>query len=302
MFRSVFCLAFCLASTAAAQSGGSFSVPCQSRDEFASRLRTLLAEPQRADEVLARFTIDIAAGADGSWTLTVTEPANPASQPRTLRQASCNELAEAAVLVVSAWADESPPPAAPAPPPAAAPAPPPPPPKAAPPAEPLVPPVPDDTFVPRMRVGVSFRANGAIYMMPDASFGGGAGVWFYTADRLSLWSVGLSAWPSHYMDDAQAMRYPDYERPLWYLYGDYARYFLRFPPVSLGLFGQATFNMRRKNEGGTNELTFSMAVGPDVRWAISDRFAAHAQVGVFIVHDTDTTPGVATLALELTLN
>ncbi|HKU40911.1 MAG TPA: hypothetical protein VJR89_22270 [Polyangiales bacterium] len=289
----VCCLAWCLTSGAAAQATSVFSVPCQSREEFTSRLRALLTDPQRAEAVLERFSVDIAAGSDGSWTLTVSEPANPKSQPRTLRQATCSELTEAAVLIVSAWADEPPPPRA-------AVVPPPPP---APPFEPQDPPRDEASEIePRMQFGASFRADGAIHMMPSATFGGSVAVWFLTADRLTLTSLGVSAWPSHYVEDADILRYQEYERPLWYLFVQQARYLVQFPPVSLGLFGQVSIGSRRADEGGSSELTFGVAVGPDVRWAITDWFAARAQLGVFIVHSaSESMPGVATLSLDLTI-
>lgn len=303
MCRTVICLAFLLASTAAAQPTGTYAVPCQTREEFASRLRSLLADSTRAEDVLARFAIEIGSGTDGFWTLTVSEPANPASQPRTLRQATCTELAEAAALVVAAWADEAPPPTAAEPPPPAAP----PPASHVPSAAPVAPQQstgdgPSEE-APHVRVGLSVRADGAIDMMPTASFGGSAALWLLTADRLNLTSVGIKVWPSHHVPDADILRYQEYARPLWYLFLEQAQYLVELLPIAIGGFGQVGIGSRRADEGGITQLTFGVGAGLDVRWAFSDWFAARAQVGIFFLGDVEEhRPGIATLAVDLTLN
>lgn len=290
-----------LADSAAAQSAGTYAVPCQSRAVFLSRLRTLLPEPQRAEDALSQFAIQIEPDADGSWLMTVSQPGSPeAGEPRTLRQASCNELAEAAALVVSTWASELPPeqPVAPPVQPVQPPAAPAAPPKAAP------KPLPARPVEKRhLQVGISLNANAALGMMPSASVGGSVAVWLLTPDRRYFTSIGVSAWPTHRRDDSEIMRYTNYERPLWAIVFEQTQLLVELDPVRLGLFGGFYLASRRANDASTYELTSGVTVGAAVRWSLGEGpFAFRFNLGVSPSWTERKTIAFTSLAFDVAFN
>jgi hypothetical protein len=290
---------FLLTDSAAAQARGTYAVPCQSREVFLSRLRTLLPEPQRAEEALNQFAILIEPDADGSWLMTVSQPGGPeAGEPRTLRQASCSELAEAATLVVSTWASELPPvqpPAAPVQPPAAPPSPA---------AAPKPPPVRTRPWVKRhMQVGASLNADAALGMMPGASVGGSVAVWFLTADRTRFTSIGVSAWPTHRREDTEIARYPNYERPLWALVFEQTQYMLELEPLRFGVFGGIYVGSRRANDASGNELTSGVTLGGALRCSFGEGpFALRLHLGVSPSWNGRKTIGFTSLAFDVAFN
>lgn len=89
-----------------------YQLPCRTPAAFAARVRGLVRDPDGVERALAQFSIvaapDAPDAADTRWTLRVSRLDRAGSDPRSVREASCERAADAAALVVSAWMDEDP--------------------------------------------------------------------------------------------------------------------------------------------------------------------------------------------------
>ena len=85
-----------------------YQISCQSRSEFVGRLRSLVHDPDRVEIGLAQLSIAVKPAGDASsdWTLSVARIGAANEPPRTLRDASCEAVAEAAALIAGVWIDE----------------------------------------------------------------------------------------------------------------------------------------------------------------------------------------------------
>ena len=120
-YRQLACSLFviaALAPPAAAQSSTPrYGIPCLTRADFVRRLREQVREPDRVEVALTTFSIAAerdpqrAPTLEPRWSVVVRHTGDP--EPRTLRDASCEAVSAAAVVMVAAWIDEVAPPAAP---------------------------------------------------------------------------------------------------------------------------------------------------------------------------------------------
>jgi hypothetical protein len=295
------CTLLACANAAAAQTVDvSYTIPCQSREAFLSRLRSLVRQPDAADAALREFQVFVEQNAEASWTLTVSRNEAATHLERSVHDASCESVAEAAALVVAAWIDESPPPAAAAPPivavaaPVATPAP-------APAPAPVPEPQPEK---PSRRQGASLVFEGATALIPGLSGGGSVEFWTLSPDAESLTSFGFTYWPMAAALDAGELVDEHYQRPTWEVFVKRSALLLDLGAVRFGPYGALHVGSRRSQDdvgSVSNVFTARLGFGAAVRWELARTVALRMQLGAAAHLGSAKLTATASLALDVTI-
>jgi hypothetical protein len=172
-----------------------YQVPCQKRSELVSRLRGLVSDPDHVELDILSFSIvaapDQPGAPESAWTLTISRSGQTAEEPRVIRDATCQSVAEAAALVVSLWINEQPPERL-------APAPVLMPPTAAVPAQPAAAFEVDlPRRTPKVHFGVGVLADGALQLSDNPSAGTSLELWLRSARLHMEGAIAVRWWISH---------------------------------------------------------------------------------------------------------
>jgi hypothetical protein len=243
----------------------SYQISCQPREEFVSRLRRLVREPDAVEVALTRFSIVVSQDGERSWSLLATRTDSESQAPRTVRDRSCEAVAEAAALVISAWIDDTPlraalPPRVTVSPPRA-------------PNEDPQP--PDECPKDEAKNGVAFGLENASALAPHWSLGTTVELWHQNADNVFTHSVGLTLWPTSFglrTDTTARYLRPDFD--LSYVLD---AHFVHFGPVALGLSLALYVGWRHIDSGYDARLRAVVAFA--VRWNVSGPWLLYLRVG-----------------------
>lgn len=274
--RLVFIWAACWLSAApgAAQSARpGYHVACLPREQFVSRLRSLVKEPEHVEVALTAFWISASADGESSWSLSIERLDAAPAPPRILHDTGCSAVAEAAVLVVSAWIDEREPQPLPAAPKACE-------------ASGL------DAW------GISWMLDGYAAPMPGAlpaAIGGGVGVFFM--DPQQMLGFNLRYFPERGRLGVPAGRYA-YMSSDFELSVDGTRFWASDGPLHLGAVVSVAYGSHRKPDGA-----FAMhaqgGLGLRMRWELGKQAALRYDLAVAVVTFDALRPRiVSTLGLE----
>jgi len=265
-----------LAGPAGAQ-GASYQIPCQARGAFVSRLRSLVRQPDAVEVALTRFSIVVrqeAGGPESPWTLVVTRTGDD-HEPRSVRDRSCEAVAEAAALVVSVWIDEVPLTAV-VPPSAAAP---PPPPTAAP--TPATVEVPVEGDGEAAQTGLALALENASHIAPHWSVGASLELWLMQRGGVLQHNIGFTTWPTAYglrPAPAGSLNVVDvYDRPVFEMSYVIALYLLRIGPIAAGAWG--SFSVGVRPLGTSYGASARFGIGLPVRWHLGGPWHVYVRVG-----------------------
>jgi len=272
-----------------------YEIPCQSRAQFVSRLRGLVQNPNRVELDILQFSIEVTQDSetpDSPWTLVVRKQGAESNEPRSVRDASCQDLAEAAALVVSIWIDETPTRGSPLPPPNVSV----PEPSAYPLEQANAPDEPDEPHAPSF--GVTLNADGALQLSPNPSLGTSLEAWRLSARSDILHAIGIRWWPAHTFRAALSSD-SDYQVPIGELYYSFSWEFIHFGVVKIGPWVAGHLGFRRVL-GEPETVTFRMSLGIVTDVAIADGWGivVRAALGG---SSSDRVEPSATLGLRRTL-
>lgn len=252
-----------------------YQIGCQTRSEFVGRLRSLVRDPDRVELGLAQLSIvaqPMAASTD--WQLTVSRLHSEAEPPRTLRDASCEAVAEAAALVVAVWIDEL----------AAS-----------------VPVVSQPVQPPRQRKhwhsGLSLAADAAL-RIPFALDGGGSlSWWFRTPSAVPIiLGMGLSIWPASW-DQPKQGALPVRAHSLVESFFEVSTLLLHTGDVHIGSWTALHVTIARGGADEPDTLGLRFSLGAQLDWELSTRWSAFARAGVTL-RLFDALEGVGGLGLR----
>ena len=279
MPRSSFIVVLALvAATFPVAAQSPFTVPCQSQAEFVSRVRTLVQQPERAEQALNEFAIIVLEDKPNDWTLIVTRRGT-SDRPRTVHDTSCEALAEVAPLVLSAWIDSDPPPLTAAP-------------------EPELP-APAVQPERRLGLGLGLRLETATGLVRGI-VSPGASLEFFTLYR----GIGLriSSGFSYWLLRDQTLliqRSERFQRPIWEVYAQ-----LAYTPLTLGdfafgaLLGLALGPAQFSGPDANAVLSLRFIGGLSTGWSITKAWALRLQLGVHFATTALATGPALALGLE----
>jgi hypothetical protein len=251
----------------------------------------MVQNPDRVELDAAQFSVIATPDSDApsaAWTLVVRHLGPDANEPRVVRDASCQAVADAAVLVTSVWINEQPTGA-----PVAAPAP-----ESAPLATytPCEPTLPEPKPKPKYGVGLGF--DGALQLATVPSAGASAEVWRLGDNGLMSHTLGMRLWASHLVLSPR----PDgdaYKPPLGELYYVFSAYPIQFTSAAFGVWGALHLGWRPVLNSPA-AATARLSLGALARWAFTDSWAMIFRLGLN-VEETRAVP-VATLGINLTID
>ena len=271
-------LACLLAWSAGARAQGTFEVPCQSREAFVSRLRALVHVPAAADAALGGFHVQARALGPSDWLVTVLRTGE-SSGPRSVRDASCEAVVEAAALITALWIDEVP---------ASAPAP------AAPTLHMIVVDPPTDRSV-----GVSLLADASLTLLraqPAGGLGSTLSLWLQENDE-GFFQVGLRLWPTALrLNDTAANAYE--QRGGWEVLLGVTGFWPRFGNFYLG--AQFTIAMGpHASDERSGEVSYRPELGLVLRLRLAQAFYLRYQLGLAVWKDPVRLAAVSALGLDV---
>jgi hypothetical protein len=298
----VSCMSVAFTQPVAAQSPSTrYAIPCQTRAAFVSRLRSLVRHPDRVEIALTQFSIIVTRDADSAgfaqvdaraWTLTVNRADIEQSDPRTVHDATCQAVAEASALVVSAWMDESEPLIAAAKPSVVE-------------APPAVGPQPVTYVVqppPPNREGFSLRLDGTKTLGTGTTAGGlGNSVefWNLAQDQTEFSGVGVSYWPKLALLNPTARNLRN-QREYWEVFLDLVLLWVDLGDLRFGPYAKLIVAGRSDNKGdGAQVLTARYEAGAQLRWQLGGPWALRYGLGIQVATYHNEPSLVSTLGLDL---
>jgi len=265
-----------------------YAIVCRPRAEFVAQLRTLVPEPGLLELDLTRFsvvaTLDVRAS-HSEWTLVVTRSDAECEGARIVRDATCEAVADAAAIVVSAWIFEAPPSR----------------PTLARVGAPPVPLVAASAEAPA--IGVSLAADGALRLDDDASLGTSFELWRLSASGRLRHNIGVRWWVTHPTTRRVPAFFTSLSGPFvpdemsvsgstenTYIYDDTSSrpwvelaytldwYALRLDAVGFGLSLAAALGWRAEL-AGIASTTLRASAGVTVAWVMKDPLSLWLRVG-----------------------
>jgi hypothetical protein len=268
--RFLLALSFMLAvaqPVAAGTLGTRYENPCQPRTAFVSRLRSLVHRPEQVEVRLTEFSVVVSQDDPSAWTLTVDHAGTEPSAPRTVRDASCEAVSEAAALVVSAWIDETEPleqPAAKAPPPPVSAA-----------VESAPEPVSSQGFTLKLETAVALSSRATA-----SGAGMSLGFWNLSASEEILESAGLTMWP-HFARFHSTELNRTYQRDSFEVFVEIAALWVHFGEFRLGPVVKLSIG-GHEDADGVDVFMTRLAAGIILRWKLSEHWSARSQLGAWM--------------------
>lgn len=260
-----------------------YQISCQTRSEFVGRLRSLVRDPDRVELGLAQLSIvaqplAAAPGADADWALTVSRWHADAEPPRTLRDASCEAVAEAAALVVAVWIDEL----------------------AASRSEQLAAvsqPVQPARERKRWSGGLSLAADAALRIPFALDAGASLSWWFRTPSAVPIiLDMGLSIWPGSW--DAPKQGAPTVRaHALVETFFQVSALLVRAGDVRAGPWTALHVAIAHGGADDIDTLGLRVSLGAQLDWTLSARWSAFARAGITL-RLFDALEGVGGLGLR----
>jgi hypothetical protein len=275
-----------------------YAVPCESKQTFIDELARLRGgEPVERALDHHGMAVSIAETEPGRWVLTLERRTAWGTDVRVVREASCEELASAARVVLSVWLREVGPP----PPPSAAtaepdPAPPPPPTAATPPAR--QPPFAAVRAEPSEGIRNATRVFGVSMILESASHlfvapAAGVTAEFWTMRDARRISIAASYWTS--LDEWAGNTDPTAHLRAWDASLQIGLFGLRTGPIDLGITGSLAVGYVR-GEGFDDglpvvldELYLRPTAAGALRWTFAPSFRLRALVGLTLLDYAITT-------------
>lgn len=245
-----------LAQTSAAH----YEIPCQTQRTFLDRLRAITG---RSDRVAGEFSIVVRALGPDSWTLVVERLGEPRAEPRSVQDSRCEALADAAVLVVSAWMREAPEQ------------------RAAPDVDAKAVGASTSIAAPRTRWlrGIGVRAAGGTGLIRTPSLGVGVEFWFSSPARTMRIAFGGAYWPmADHLPEAE--RTDRFVRQVGEAYVQMTGNWLRTADLTLGPYAELAIVVNGPSPGHGGQMDVRGALGAGTRWTLSERWALDYHLGV----------------------
>lgn len=242
-----------------AQPGGpSYQIPCQERSAFVSRVRSLVRSPDTVEIALTRFSV-VVSQEPSAWLLTVVRTDAEPEEPRTVRDASCEAVAEAAALVVAAWIEQAP---------------------LAWPQDVTAPNAAESDTAngePPPANGIALGIDSASAIAPHWSVGGSLQLWHMQRGDVFLHTLDLTAWPTSFRLQPPTLG-TDYDRPVFEVGYTFGIYFIRLGRVSTGFAAGIRLGIRPQDTSYTSVFRASLQV--PVRVNLSGPWDLYIRPGV----------------------